>query len=417
MMNIGLNRIESVSPADEAALLDCENELRAVVENGFRFLKFPSRIENLFYAHDMPRRRKRYLILGLVSILLYDIYCFSDMIVLQDIYPTAWLIRLAVVTPIMVTIMLLIYLRKCVRITEALIGSIVVLTALSILVMLLLSNDPNEIHYHTGILIIIIFGNIVVGLRFLTALVCSIIVQALFSALLPVATSMPLEAIINHSFVLLTAIIMSLMGNYQMEAELRRVYLVSLLNRVDSIKLARSNRTLEQLSISDPLTGLYNRRYFDAVLEREWRAAQRGGMPLSLLYLDIDYFKLYNDTYGHNAGDRCLVLVAAVISSAVRRPYDVCARYGGEEFIALLPATDAARAGVIAEKIRDGIAGMCIVHEGSEAAGHITVSIGVAGGRTGNMSGPHSLVEAADEAMYTAKRDGRNRVCIMALNE
>lgn len=409
-MNFGWNRINIVSLADEATLLECESELRAVVERGFRFLKFPPRLEKLFSAHDTPRRRKRYLILGLVAVLLYNIYCFSDMIVLKDIYRVAWFIRLAIVPPVMAIILLLFYLRKCARLTEAFIGAIVVLTSISILVMLLLSSDPNEIHYHTGIIIIIIFGNIVVGMRFLTALVCSIIVQTLFSALLPVATTMPIEAIINHSLVLSTAVVMSLIGNYQMEAELRRVFLVSLLNRVESIKLARSNKALEQLSISDPLTGLYNRRYFDEALEREWRAAQRSGMPLSLLYLDIDHFKLYNDTYGHNAGDRCLVLVAAVISSSVRRPYDVCARYGGEEFVALLPGTDVERADAIAEKIRAGIAATCITRDPPGTAGRVTVSIGIAGGLTGEMPGPQWLVEAADNAMYTAKRDGRDRV-------
>lgn len=410
-MKFGLNRVDSLSLADEAALIDAENELRAVVERGFRFLGFPPRIERLFFHHDTPRRRKRYLILGLVAVLIYNIYCFSDMIVLRDIYPLAWLIRLGIVTPVMCGILLLVYLRKLERFTEPMIGSIVISTSLSILIMLLLSNDPNEIHYHTGIIIIIIFGNIVVGLRFVTALVCSAIVLALYSALLPIATTMSVEAIINHSLVLSTAVVMSLIGNYQMEAELRRVFLMSLLNRAESIKLAQTNRTLEQLSISDPLTGLYNRRYFDAALEREWRGAQRSGKPLSLLYIDIDHFKLYNDTYGHKTGDGCLVKVAETIRCAAKRPYDVCARYGGEEFVALLPGTDLEQAAAVAERIRTGVEKMCIAHESSHTSAHVTVSIGLAGGITNTIPGPYSLMDAADNAMYQAKREGRNRVC------
>jgi diguanylate cyclase (GGDEF)-like protein len=409
-IGIGLNRIDNVYPADEASLLECESELRSLIERGFRFLRFPARLEKLFAEHDNPRRRKRYLILGLISVLIYDFYCLSDMIVLRDIYQTAWLIRLGIVTPLMISFLLMIYFRKCVRMTEALIGAIVVLTSLSILIMLMLSADPNEIHYHTGIIIIIIFGNIVVVMRFATALVCSIIVQALYSTMLPVATTMPFEAVSNHSLVLATAIIMSLMGNYQMEAELRRVFLVSLLNRFESIKLARSNRALEELSVSDPLTGLYNRRYFDAALEREWRASQRSMETISLLYLDIDNFKPFNDTYGHTAGDRCLVLVAAIISSTVRRPYDVCARYGGEEFVVLLPKTDIGKAAAMAEKIRMEVASMRMPHQKSDIAPYVTISIGVAGGVPGSMSGPDSLVAVADNAMYAAKRDGRDRV-------
>ena len=411
-MKIGLNRIGSLFLPDEATLLEAENELRAVVERGFRFLRFPPRIENLFYGHDTPRRRKRYLILGLVAVVLYNVFCFSDMIVLRDIYTVAWFIRLAMVTPLMFIIFLLIYLRKLERLTDPMIGLLMIIICFSILVMLLLSKDPNEIHYHTGVIIIIIFGNIVVGLRFITALVCSAIVLVLYSALLPIATTMPPEAIINHSLVLSTAIVMSLIGNYQMEAELRRVFLVSLLNRVDSIKLEQSNRILEQLSISDPLTGLYNRRYFDSALEREWRASQRSGKPLSLLYIDIDHFKSYNDTYGHKTGDTCLVRVAETIRSAARRPYDVCARYGGEEFVSLLPGTDVEQALGIAERIRTEVEGMCIANYRSDAAPNLTVSIGLAGGMTQLIPGPYSLIDAADNAMYRAKREGRNRVCV-----
>lgn len=410
-MKFGLNRIDSLSLPDESELIDAENELRAVVERGFRFLRFPPRIERLFLRHDIPRRRKRYLVLGLVAVVIYNVYCFSDMIVLRDIYPLAWLIRLGIVTPVMCMMLLIVYLQKLKRYTEQMIGSIVVSTSLSILIMLLLSNDPNEIHYHTGIIIIIIFGNIVVGLSFVTALVCSAIVLALYSALLPIATTMSVEAIFNHALVLTTAVVMSLIGNYQMEAELRRVFLMSLLNRLESIKLAQTNKTLEQLSLSDPLTGLYNRRYFDAALEREWRGAQRSGEPLALLYIDIDHFKLYNDTYGHKTGDCCLVKVAETIRCAARRPYDVCARYGGEEFVALLPGTDLEQAAAVAERIRTGVEKMCIAHESSLTCAHVTVSIGLAGGITSTIPGPYSLMDAADSAMYQAKREGRNRVC------
>jgi diguanylate cyclase (GGDEF)-like protein len=165
--------------------------------------------------------------------------------------------------------------------------------------------------------------------------------------------------------------------------------------------LARAIETLHLISTRDGLTGVPNRRHFDETLAREWRRAARSQRPLSLLMLDIDYFKRLNDTAGHQAGDDCLRAVATMLSESLQRAGDVVARYGGEEFAVLLPETDKADAQHLAERLRARV----------DAAGSITVSIGVATVvPPADASGCETLVRNADSALYEAKRAGRNRV-------
>jgi diguanylate cyclase (GGDEF)-like protein/PAS domain S-box-containing protein len=173
---------------------------------------------------------------------------------------------------------------------------------------------------------------------------------------------------------------------------------------------------LEELATTDGLTGLANRRAFDEALEQEWRRAQRGSQPLSLLLLDVDRFKRYNDTYGHQEGDHCLRAVAALVNAAVRRPGDVAARYGGEEMVLLLPNTGARAALGIAERLRAGLEAARLPHAANPPSGVVTASIGVAGLLPDAQLrfGPEALLAAADSALYAAKHQGRNRVMLAA---
>lgn len=167
---------------------------------------------------------------------------------------------------------------------------------------------------------------------------------------------------------------------------------------------------LEALSHRDGLTGIANRRYFDTVLDREWKSALREKKSLSLVLFDIDYFKKYNDTYGHLAGDDCLCQVAIAASRVAKRPRDTLARYGGEEFAVILPETDLIGAGVCAEKIRAEIETLQIKHESSQINPYVTASIGVSTLVPNLQITALQLIKEADLALYQAKRDGRNRV-------
>jgi diguanylate cyclase (GGDEF)-like protein len=174
--------------------------------------------------------------------------------------------------------------------------------------------------------------------------------------------------------------------------------------------LTAANAQLEQISKFDSLTGVHNRRSFDAAIEDEWRRAGRLGTPLSLMILDLDRFKEFNDLYGHPAGDECLRRVAHLLRDSLQRVADLVARYGGEEFVVILPNTWLAGAADMAERIRAGVQDLAVTHAAATERGVVTVSLGIACMVPTPGSGPSLLVEAADAALYRAKREGRNRV-------
>jgi diguanylate cyclase (GGDEF)-like protein len=171
-----------------------------------------------------------------------------------------------------------------------------------------------------------------------------------------------------------------------------------------------ANRQLEELSRHDPLTSLFNRRHFDEIKGDEFQRALRSGKPLSLLVCDIDFFKAYNDHYGHASGDECLRAVAHAMNKALSRSGDVLARIGGEEFAILLPATTEAAALLVAERVRLAVSRLEILHVGSLLGPWVSISIGLAQLRFGRITQFDELFEAADRALYRAKKNGRNRV-------
>ena len=175
-------------------------------------------------------------------------------------------------------------------------------------------------------------------------------------------------------------------------------------------QLERANRMLEGLAATDALTGLTNYRRFQEALREEWRRGMRHRQPLALILLDIDYFKRFNDTYGHAEGDACLRRVAHTLRELVYRGGDLVARYGGEEFAVLLPGTDLESAELLADRFRRGIEALCIANSPSEVSDYVTISAGVAAVVPDGELEPGSLFDMADQALYQAKRNGRNRV-------
>lgn len=180
--------------------------------------------------------------------------------------------------------------------------------------------------------------------------------------------------------------------------------------RERTAELTVANDRLSALAASDGLTGLANRRRLDEHLEREARRCARDGAPLSVAMIDVDYFKAYNDRYGHLAGDECLKKVAAAIAAQLRRPADLAARFGGEEFVAVLPGADAAGAAAIARAAAEAVRALAVEHRSGGPRGIVTVSCGVACAMPAVDGGGPALVAAADAALYEAKRGGRDRV-------
>ena len=175
-------------------------------------------------------------------------------------------------------------------------------------------------------------------------------------------------------------------------------------------KLLDHAESLRARSYVDGLTGIANRRHFDVALERELRRAQRAGGALSLLLVDIDSFKAYNDHFGHQQGDSCLTTVAQALAGMLKRPADMAARYGGEEFAAILPDTSLEQARAHANAIREHVAGLALAHAPAAVHPMVSLSIGVASFDKDRLNEAPALIEAADKALYAAKRGGRNRV-------
>jgi len=176
-------------------------------------------------------------------------------------------------------------------------------------------------------------------------------------------------------------------------------------------KILQLQRELEVLSYRDSLTGVANRRMFDTLYPVEWAKAQASGEPLSLLMVDIDYFKQYNDHYGHMQGDECLRQVAAALDAGASRPRDLCARFGGEEFVLLLPATDGQSARNMAERCRRLLADKGLSHARSGVGRMVTVSIGSGTIVPGSKDQAEAFLDRIDRRLYQAKSAGRDQVC------
>jgi diguanylate cyclase (GGDEF)-like protein len=193
-----------------------------------------------------------------------------------------------------------------------------------------------------------------------------------------------------------------------LRAQAREAELIRLVEERTS-QLQQANDHLQRLSYIDALTSIANRRHFEEILEIEWRRGFRAQTPMTLLMLDIDNFKLYNDAFGHRAGDACLARVAKALDESVQRAGDLLARYGGEEFVAILTNTDEAGGAEVAERLRAAVEQLGI-HRSDDSAQVVTISAGVATGVPGEVSSHEVLLTAADKALYEAKRAGRNRV-------
>ncbi len=175
-------------------------------------------------------------------------------------------------------------------------------------------------------------------------------------------------------------------------------------------ELEKSNRILEDISSIDVLTDISNRRCFDGFIDREWGRAVRNSTPLSIIMMDIDHFKAYNDHYGHQAGDECLRQLGKVLKDTVKRSVDIVARYGGEEFVVVLVDTDMKAAMIVAEKIRLNVEALNIPHASSPIRQRVTISMGVATEVLNKYPSFAALINVADKALYQAKRNGRNKI-------
>lgn len=249
-----------------------------------------------------------------------------------------------------------------------------------------------------GLVLVVLAGCLFLGLLFHVAIAVSTVLVLSFLAM-GFVMELPFNQLLYSTVILSTAAVIGALSAYNLEHALRANFL--------------ETRVLNELAERDGLTGLYNRRMFDDFIRRVWRQARRENVVLQIIFVDIDYFKIYNDLQGHQAGDDCLKKVAKCLARAAKRPFDFCARYGGEEFVLVLygPPGDYSR--TVPEQIRRDVIDLAIPNEGSEIDNLVTVSVGVAVTHPGAGRSLAGAIQTADEALYEAKQSGRNRVVFM----
>ncbi len=369
-------------------------------------LRFPQPLEAEFQTHYAATYQSDItlaMLLGLIATLACGI---GDWLWMPDRYYRMWAVRIVACLPLLALYIIARqprsrpYLQWLVVI-DAVAGSI------GVEVFANMAPPPISHFYQGGILLVMLLIFVLCRLQFRFGLMVALFIVGICQPFILQSTS--LLSISGREIILLLGLLLSLPGSFLIERSLRQNYLQVRLLSLQNREVEEANRQLQYLTAIDGLTLIANRRTLDSTLATEWVRAQRKQQSLSLLMIDVDHFKRFNDTFGHPAGDSCLRQVAETLRSHVRRPGDLAARYGGEEFAVVLSGTDAHDALLIAENIRMEILSLSIPHPESNH-GHVTVSIGCATLVPERSGSPSLLYERADQALYRSKRSGRNRV-------
>ncbi len=422
-----MNAIFSPRPATPAADFERPSEeshqttmarIQDLLENGFPLMSFPADLEEAFRRDALPARERHFLISGLISLLIYNGFLLADYLMTPDVIWLVAQLRLLVFTPIAL-LSLFLFWRGIHPFRRLLPWSLVdvlmllggVGAAASLAVVIPLSESRMVHFFPVGYMVVITYGNVVTRMRFWYALTFTSIMLGIFVAGVMSLESFPPRLMWPISSMVISVALFTLCSNYFMERDERRRFLRTLRERSLVRDLTQAHARLKDISRIDTLTGLHNQKHIQQHLNLVWERAWRDRSALSLLLIDIDHFKKFNDRYGHTAGDECLQKVARVLQDGLRRPGDVVARLGGEEFLVVLPNTDAAFANGVAERLRQAVESLQIRHESSTTARHLTVSVGVVACQAHPDMLVDTLMLQVEQALQKAKSEGRNRVC------
>lgn len=387
-------------------------QIESILERQFWWLRFPYPMEAQYQQYHATRYLHYSRLTILVGLLMVLALGALDVLFMQSQLDRVLLIRYVWVTPFMVGMFAFSLTRYFVAVQQVVL--VTVLLTIALVMVVLISIAPEEVArlYFSGLILIVIFGFCLARLYFWYALATAFLIGAMFDYVIMVAHPESVDLQLAHNFFYWGACLLALMSNYFFEHGIRTEYLQAQLVKLQKDDLQQANEQLQKLAMVDGLTGIANRRHFDETFAHEWRRAQRVGHPLAVLMLDIDFFKRYNDTYGHQAGDECLSKVAACLRVCLKRPGDLVARYGGEEFVVLLPDLNDHGASALAATMCQQVEALAIPHEASTVNTVVTISVGVASCEPRLGSTPADLLAKADDALYDAKTAGRNRVAI-----
>ena len=369
------------------------------LERGFGDLRFKGLIEKEFRESFIEQNLLRGRVSGLLALGMILALTLTDFFFGTtpgtEVLNT---LRLYVLCPLVGLIILASFHPSLKRYYLSLAATAVTLIGFVVIYMSLTAALAGASYVLGSVVLMVLAGCLFLGLLFHVAIAISTLLVLMFLAM-GFFMDLPFNELLYSTVILSTAAVIGSLSAYNLEHALRANFL--------------ETRVLNELAERDGLTGLYNRRMFDDFIRRVWRQARRENVVLQIIFLDIDYFKIYNDLQGHQAGDDCLRKVARCLARAAKRPFDFCARYGGEEFVLVLygPPGDYSR--TVPEQIRRDVIDLAIPHEGSKIDNLVTVSVGVAITHPGAGRSLAGAIQTADEALYEAKQGGRNRVVFM----
>ncbi|MBJ6801655.1 diguanylate cyclase [Geomonas propionica] len=407
MHNLDIN-VKVITPGPEMEMVQKARE--TLGEGGLKSVRFPEPLESAFNEYYREKTLKHVRVALLTGLILYAVFGLVDSLLPPADRAHMWFIRYAVVCPTVIAGLAFTYFPHLRRFMQPVVSLVMLVGSLGIVSMVYYDPTPTKNYYYSGLLLLIMGAFTFVSLRLRYAVCWAVVTTLAYEAVAMFINHTDLTILIQNTFSIIATIIIGAFSNSLMENYLRRDFLNTNLLEHENRQLQKATLELRRLSISDPLTGLGNRRHFEVMLDQEWQRAVRSERPVALIFLDIDFFKNFNDNYGHQAGDNCLKLVAQELGRFARRPGDTAARYGGEEFVLLLSGVGLADAATIAKACRKAVQALQIPHCDSAVAGVVTISAGVAAMIPDLDAGRQQLVEAADQALYRAKLKGRNNV-------
>lgn len=382
-------------------------------------LQFESKEDEHQFDRDSQAPRLRHFMLsGWVSLLTYNGFLVVDWLVNPDVFAMGAALRLAIFTSfglatlLLATVFRKVFLALPSAVTETSVMATGLLAALSIAVVLTspaMGHGPWSVFYHGGFVPVIMYGTVVQRLRFNMAAGFTASILVIHWVCMALAYRDDTAPVVPMLLFVSSMAVYTLIINYRLEYEERQRFLRQQRARMLRQQLDRSRIELEKAAGSDPLTGVANRRAFDGAMQTAWADATAYQSALSVLLVDVDHFKAYNDFYGHPAGDQCLRHVAQALQGLVNAEGGLVARWGGEEFAVVLPAHTLPRALDLANRARQAVQAANLRHERSSTCASVTVSIGVASTIPAQDEAWADLLAQADAALYEAKRAGRNR--------
>ncbi|HGF9070354.1 TPA: GGDEF domain-containing protein [Acinetobacter baumannii] len=392
-----------------------QEQIDLLTTRGLNFVWFPKQLETIYRFQYQNGAAYEFRYRAPIILILYLFLSFGIYQVLPTEQVLSWLSYYSWVGIIVLIAWILSFIKKLNQWFDYYVGiGSSAAVAITFILINVLENGQDNVLFHAAMMyaIVIIYG--AVGMRFYTAIIAGWV-----GGLIGILVSTYLNGDIDWTFLNRTYTFSSFLGMtlaYATDRQHRENYLQNCMIELNRIELMQQAQQLSLLSQQDALTGLANRRYLDETLDNEWRRALRHETPLTIMMVDIDFFKPYNDSLGHLKGDQCLKDIATAISSIAARSGDLVARYGGEEFLLLFPMTNAQQAKIQAERLMNAIKKIAIVHPCSSFSPYVTISVGVATTIPRLNDSISAFVSRADHALYQAKTNGRNQYQI-ALNE